>query len=374
MSPNRVNVLHTAGIAVTAALTAIGLSLQPEIAAAQKPFDPNVNYSLICKTSGMALDNAGRSGASAAGTTVTQWPWNASGTNQAWKITGAPDNVPFNPVYSNLECETSGMALAIWGSNTNGQSLLQYWAWWLCGGSPMPTENWLVQPVASTPGCYTLTSKANGMALDNRGSHTAGDYVAQNPLQNGNPNQQWQPVPMYSWVAITFQTGSDNLRGDQWFLSTLIADSWVNVMLTINGNTQTFTDVSQDQSWGNGSTHTVYLQLNTPVSYVESGDLLVTFAQNWYASSIGSDNWNLQGLAVALCSTDPDPTIANPYGANALAIRRNQGFLEANKTVYSFSGGSVWHRFTAPQGANGNGFVPGGWQSSVDFPFQYTGH
>jgi hypothetical protein len=341
------------------ALMVLGLGTRPSVAAAQAPFDPNAYYSLICKDSNMALDNGGVSGSSAAGAQVHQWPWNASGTNQAWKITGAPDNLTSGPYYYNLLCETSSMALASWGSTTAGQSLLQYWPWWLCGGAPMPTENWLIQPAANAPSYYNLTCKQNGMALDNRGSKTAGDYVIQWPLLTGSrnqvwePDQQWEPEPMYSWVAITFTTGGDDLRGNVSNIFGGHADSWVDVTVTVNGVAQSFNDVSQDQNWGNGSVHTVYLQLDTPISYITSGDVQVSMPQWW--NGYNSDTWDLQGLNVALYSADPDPNASNNYAGMV-----RHGYLEASKLAYGGSGSSTWRQFTASN-------------STYDFVFQYMG-
>jgi hypothetical protein len=333
--------LFTHAAAAATALSFIGATLDTTVAAAQSPFDPHAYYSLLCRTGMKALDNGGTTKPSAQNTPVIQWPWLGTERNQAWQITSAPNNTPGGPVYSNLMSLTSGMSLVSPGGNQGGWNLFQYWAWWASGpnASDMPVEDWRIGAAPGASGYYNITSKANGMAVDNAGSQKQGTAVIQWPLLN-NTNQQWQPVPLYSWAAITVNTGGDDLRGGSG-----LADSWLNITLTINGVQQTFTDVSQNQNWSNNSTHTVYVQLNSPVSYIISGNVQLTLGQ-WYSGLISADDWDLQGLNVTLYSTDPDPTNANPYGANSYANMRTRGYLEASKWVFNGSGGSAWQRLT----------------------------
>ena len=322
--------LHKAKTIAVITLLTLGMGVLPATAKAQ--FDPNVYYSLVCKTSGMALDDAG---SSLPDTKEIQWTWGASNPNQAWKITSTPEDSLYGPYYYNLTCKSSGMALDNGNTSIIGNYVIQ---WPLQNGDP--NQDWMIQPAAKAPGYYNLTCKSSGMALDNGNTNKTGNPVIQWPLENGNTNQQWAAVPLYSWVAITFQTGGDDLRGSvSWPFGS--ANSWVDVTLTINGNQQTFYDISQNQNWGSNSVHTVYLRLNTPVAFISSGDIKVTLSQ-WWNGTYSSDNWDMEGLWATLYSTDPDPNALNNY-----ATMKNWGYLEADKPVFAGSGSTTWRQVGA---------------------------
>ena len=137
-------------------------------------------YTLISKTSGLALDNEGSTTAS---NNVWQWSTGAGNTNQQWQINLLP-----NGKY-NLICLTSGMALDNGGSTTEGASLTQ-------SSSSITDTNqqWTITSLGG--GYYQFVVASSGMALDNSGATSNGGTVHQWAVESGNSNQEWQLVPV----------------------------------------------------------------------------------------------------------------------------------------------------------------------------------
>jgi hypothetical protein len=131
-------------------------------------------YHLICKTSGMALDNGG---STSNGTPVKQWT-DVTTPNQEWKLMGIGNG------YYNLICQRSGLALDNSGSTSNGNYERQF--------TPQSgNSNQMWQLVSVGNGLYQLICATGGMALDNRGSHSIGSAVGQWTPVAGSTNQQW---------------------------------------------------------------------------------------------------------------------------------------------------------------------------------------
>jgi hypothetical protein len=135
-------------------------------------------YNLICKTSGMALDN---DNGTTNGATVWQWAPQSGNTNQEWQ---------FNSVgggYYNLICQTGGLALDNDNGTSNGDTV---WQWTLQSGNT--NQEWM--PVSVGGGYYNLLCLTGGLALDNEGSTSEGTDVWQWTQQSGNSNQEWQLI------------------------------------------------------------------------------------------------------------------------------------------------------------------------------------
>lgn len=165
------------GSAILAALIAvIGIFAST---AAQAQIVSGAIYNLICKTSGLALDNEG---STAVGNDVWQWTPIAGNTNQQWQI-----NILGNGMY-NLICMTSDMALDNGGSTSNGAPATQYTA-----ESGNTNQEWTITSVGG--GYYQLVCASSGDALDNSGSTSNGGTVWQWVPISGNTNQMWQIVP-----------------------------------------------------------------------------------------------------------------------------------------------------------------------------------
>lgn len=136
-------------------------------------------YSLVCKKSGMALDNAG---STTSGTAVTQWSQISGNINQKWELQDVGGG------YYNIICQKSGKTLDdSGGSTTAGTVMIQY---------PVQLNNinqhWKFVSVGN--GYYNIICQRSGMALDNSGSTTNGTSVIQWSVQSGNTNQQWQLI------------------------------------------------------------------------------------------------------------------------------------------------------------------------------------
>ncbi len=131
-------------------------------------------YHLICKTSGMALDNGG---STSNGTPLKQWT-DVTTSNQEWKL------VSIGNGYYNLICQRSGLALDNSGSASNGNYERQY--------TPQSgNSNQMWQLVSVGNGLYQLICKTGGVALDNRGSTSIGTAVGQWTPVATTTNQRW---------------------------------------------------------------------------------------------------------------------------------------------------------------------------------------
>ena len=132
-------------------------------------------YTLICKTSGLALDNEG---STSAGNPVWQWSPQAGNKNQEWEITSLGNG------YYNLVCVASGMALDNDNGTSNGASVIQ---WTPEQGNT--NQEWSITSTGN--GYYQFVSRTSGLALDNSGATGNGGTVWQWSPQSGNTNQEW---------------------------------------------------------------------------------------------------------------------------------------------------------------------------------------
>jgi hypothetical protein len=132
-------------------------------------------YNLICKTSGMALDN---DNGTTNGTLVIQWVQSSGNTSEQWQLTDIGDD------YYNLICQANGLALDNDNGTTNGSTV---WQWTPQSGD----TNQMWQFVNLGGGVYNLLCLTSGLALDNEGSTTEGTNVFQWTQQSGSTNQEW---------------------------------------------------------------------------------------------------------------------------------------------------------------------------------------
>ena len=140
-----------ATIAVYCALVAAGCLLVNPVHA--QVYTSGV-YTLICKTSGLALDNQG---STSAGNAVWQWSPQNGNTNQEWEISSLGNG------YYNLICVKSGMALDNGGSSSNGADVTQYTT-----QQGNANQEWSITSVGN--GYYQLVCRTSGCALDNSGA------------------------------------------------------------------------------------------------------------------------------------------------------------------------------------------------------------
>ena len=132
-------------------------------------------YTLISKTSGLALDNEG---STAAGNAVWQWNAQTGNANQEWEITSLGNG------YYNLICVKSGMALDNGGSSSNGADVTQYTT-----QQGNTNQEWSITSAGN--GYYQLVCRTSGLALDNSGATANGGTVWQWSPATGNTNQEW---------------------------------------------------------------------------------------------------------------------------------------------------------------------------------------
>ena len=98
--------------------------------------------------------------------------------NQEWKL------VSIGNGYYNLICQRSGLALDNSGSTSNGNYERQY--------TPQSgNSNQMWQLVSVGNGLYQLICKTGGVALDNRGSTSIGTAIGQWTPVATTTNQKW---------------------------------------------------------------------------------------------------------------------------------------------------------------------------------------
>ena len=183
-----------AAVAVLWAMIAAGCLLAS--AAHAQEYSSGV-YTLICKTSGLALDNEG---STSAGSAVWQWTPGSGTPNQEWEITSLGNG------YYNLICAKSGMALDNYGSTSNGGIVKQ--------NTPQQgntNQEWSITSVGN--GYYQLVCRSSGMALDNSGATSNGGTVWQWTPSPTTTNQQWLITMVPSVLPGTVQAENYNPGG-----------------------------------------------------------------------------------------------------------------------------------------------------------------
>ena len=142
------------------------------------PFTSGVQYRLINRSSGKALDTNSQT---AAGSPLTQYTVVAGDPNQEWAITAA-DNI-----WDSLTAEPTGFHLDNNGSTVSGTAVTQY--------PVVTTDNqlWFLNPAAGQ-GYWYVQNKADGFVLDNANSTSNSTQVIQHTVLN-NANQQWTIEP-----------------------------------------------------------------------------------------------------------------------------------------------------------------------------------
>jgi hypothetical protein len=267
-------------------------------------------YTLVSKTSGLALDNEG---STMAANDAWQYSRQAGNTNQQWQINLLP-----NGTY-NLINLTSGMALDNGGSTTAGTWMTQN-----VSSTADANQQFAISSVGS--GYYQLVVASSGMALDNDGATSNGGEVHQWAVESGNSNQEWQLVSVQigaNTPFITYEAESGVLSGGASVVSltarpttkfsspALEASGHAYVNLSATGQAVTWTnntgkDITfinvrysiPDASGGGGITSTLDLYVNG----VFRQALNVNSKQTWLYESSSSSNESSQ-----------TPSTGNPY-------------------------------------------------------------
>ena len=167
---------------------------------AQTSITSGTVYTLVSKTSGLALDNGG---STTTGTALAQTSLGTGNTNQQWQI-----NLLSNGKY-NLINLSSGMALDNGGSTTSGAAATQSYS-----STTNINQQWTITSLGS--GYYQLVVSTSGMALDNVGSTSSGGSVEQATVVNGDSNQEWQIAPVQigaNTPFVSYEAESGTLGG-----------------------------------------------------------------------------------------------------------------------------------------------------------------
>jgi hypothetical protein len=111
-------------------------------------------------------------------------------------------------------------------------------------------------------------------------------------------------------LQFVFKTGDDDLRG---------GNDNLNISVKGQGFSQDQNNVNQSQNWGNNSTHSVTMLLNSTVTLPELQQIVLTTT---FTGGTGGDNWNMQSVAITaiLSNGTSQPVITQGFnrftGAN----------------------------------------------------------
>jgi len=310
--------LMKVALAIRSALCALSLGFLASPAPAQ-PVSGAV-YTLVCKTSGLALDNEG---STSAGNGMWQWTAQSSNTNQQWQINQLPNG------YYYIVNLTSGMALDSANGFSNGTAVVQ--------NPVIPhsiDQEWTITQLSN--GSYAIVSAANGLALDNDGGTGNGNVTWQWAPDSTNTNQQWQltqvkqlPIASGGIYTLSCKTGGLNLDNE--------------------GASTTGNNVWQ---WSAGLAST---NQEWQINVLPSGRYSLTCL----TSGMDLDNGGATGTGVSVkqsypaagSNTNQQWTITSAGGGYYTLVSQSSGLALDNSGSTS-SGGTVWT--WTPQSGNAN--------------------
>ncbi|MFG1935852.1 family 20 glycosylhydrolase [Micromonospora tulbaghiae] len=169
----RIRVLNTRNAASTGTAVAVDKAEVSSIAVQAGAFDPAVEYRILNRNSGKALEVPAGAGD---GGHAIQWTNNGA-LHQRWTLTDAGNG------YYRIANRSSGKVLDVFGSQTaDGADVIQ-WAW-----TGNDNQLWSIVPEG---GYHRIVNRATGKALTVAGSDlTDGADVVQSTYTGGN-HQQW---------------------------------------------------------------------------------------------------------------------------------------------------------------------------------------
>lgn len=277
-------------------------------------------YTLVCKTSGLALDNEG---STSPGNGFWQWTPQSGNTNQEWQINQLPNG------YYYIVNLTSGMALDSANGFSNGTDIVQ--------NPVIPhsvDQEWTITQLSN--GDYTFVSAANGLAIDNDGGTGNGNVTWQWTPQSGNTNQEWQlseveQLPIASGGIYTLNCKTSGLNLDNEGASSVGNDVW---------------------QWGAGLAST---NQEWQVNVLPSGRYSLTCLTSGMNLDNGGSSSNgayaTQYYPSASSNTNQQWTITSAGGGYYTLVCKTSG-LALDNSGATGNGGAVWQ--WTPQSGNTN--------------------